>query len=275
MPARRNAPYLEKVFMDATDPIVIEDLEGNVVDLNHAAEADYGWRRDEFVGQPIKRIVPQDRYTQADDLLRRCRSGEEVRNVEGVRISKSGERYDVLLTLSLLKDDAGQPMAIASFAKDISELRRLQEAQRREQESVIESQARTLSEMATPVTELWDGILLLPVLGIVDSRRARDIMDSVLEVISESKAETFILDISGVAVMDTAVANHLVKVSRGAQLMGCECVISGLSPAIAQTLIELGVDVGRVRTTSNLRDALGRAFERRGLEIREVTPSSA
>jgi rsbT co-antagonist protein RsbR len=135
---------------------------------------------------------------------------------------------------------------------------------------VIAEQNQTLLEMSTPVTAIWDGILMLPVVGIIDSKRAQDIMNAMLSMIAEAKAKVFILDISGVAVVDTAVANHLIKITKATKLMGCECTISGVSPAIAQTVVELGIDVGNVSTTANLRDALTYAFRKTGVEIRRL-----
>ena len=115
--------YLDAVFRDATDPIVIEDLDGVVLDLNQEAVKTYGFERNELIGRPIKEIVPPECHSQADDLLRRCREGEVVRGVEGLRMTKDGQQMPVLLSLSLLSDEAGEPMAIASFAKDITVLR--------------------------------------------------------------------------------------------------------------------------------------------------------
>jgi len=135
----------------------------------------------------------------------------------------------------------------------------------------IASQTRSLMEMSTPVTEIWSDILLLPVVGIIDSKRAQDIMNATLSKIAESRARLFILDISGVAVVDTAVANNLIKVTKAMRLMGCECTISGLSPAIAQTIVELGIDVGKVKTTSNMKDALASAFHRLGVDVNKVS----
>jgi rsbT co-antagonist protein RsbR len=135
---------------------------------------------------------------------------------------------------------------------------------------VIVEQSQTLMAMSTPVTAIWDGILMLPVVGIIDSKRAQDIMNAMLSMIKEAKAKVFILDISGVAVVDTAVANHLIKITKATKLMGCECTISGVSPAIAQTVVELGVEVGNVSTTANLRDALTYAFRKTGVEIRRL-----
>lgn len=123
------------------------------------------------------------------------------------------------------------------------------------------AQSKAVMEMSTPVTQIWEGILLLPLVGLIDSKRAQDIMDASLTKIAETQARIFILDISGVGVVDTAVANYLIKVTKATRLMGCQSTISGVSPAIAQTITELGIDVGNVRTTANMRDALSLALK--------------
>jgi rsbT co-antagonist protein RsbR len=120
-------------------------------------------------------------------------------------------------------------------------------------------------EMSTPVTEIWEGLLFLPIVGIIDSRRSRDVMNAALNKIAETQARVFILDISGVGIVDTAVANHLIKITRATRLMGCETTISGVSPAIAQTIVDLGIDVGEVQTTATMRDALADAVHAIGL----------
>jgi rsbT co-antagonist protein RsbR len=124
----------------------------------------------------------------------------------------------------------------------------------------IAASSRSLMEMSTPVTQIWHGVLFLPIVGLIDSRRAQDIMDAVLTKISETRAGVFIMDISGVGVVDTAVANYLIKVTKATRLMGCESTISGVSPSIAQTIVDLGIDVGSVRTTATMQDALSEAF---------------
>ncbi len=129
------------------------------------------------------------------------------------------------------------------------------------------AQSRSLMEMSTPVTQIWEGVLFLPIVGIVDSKRAQEIMNATLTKISQTQSRAFIMDISGVAVVDTAVANYLIKVTKATRLMGCECTISGLSPAIAQTIVELGIDIGKVKTTATMQDALVDAFQRLGLNF--------
>ncbi len=133
---------------------------------------------------------------------------------------------------------------------------------------LIAEQSESLIKMSTPVSELWENILMLPVVGVIDSKRSQDILEAMLTKIAATQARYFILDISGVAVVDTAVANHMIKITKATKLMGCECAISGLSPSIAQTMVELGIDVGEIRTTGNLRDAVKMAFDSLNVEIR-------
>jgi rsbT co-antagonist protein RsbR len=140
------------------------------------------------------------------------------------------------------------------------------------QNQQIQITSNSLLEMSTPVTPIWDGILLLPLVGIVDSLRTQDIMSKTLSKIAETRARMFVLDISGVSAVDTAVAHQLLKITRATQLMGCESIISGISPAIARTLVELGVHVGEVKTTATLRDALELAL--RAMGMNRTTPLS-
>src|SRR5262245_18723511 len=120
---------------------------------------------------------------------------------------------------------------------------------------VIES-GKAMLAMSRPVTSIWDGILLLPLVGIVDSQRTQDIMEKTLSRISESRARVFVMDISGVVTVDTAVANNFITITQATRLMVCDFIISGISPSVAWTLVELGANVGEVRTTATLRDAL-------------------
>ena len=133
--------------------------------------------------------------------------------------------------------------------------------------SKIAAQTKSLMEMSTPVTQLWTGLLFLPVVGLIDSKRAQDIMNNSLHKISDTNSQCFILDISGVSVVDTAVANHLIKITKATKLMGCESIISGVSPSIAQTIVELGIDIGDIRTTSDMKGALESAFGIIGMDI--------
>lgn len=122
----------------------------------------------------------------------------------------------------------------------------------------------------TPVAILWDGILLLPITGVVDSKRSQEIMESILKKITEVEARVIILDILGVSTVDSAIATHLIKITKATKLMGTECIITGISPEIAQTFVQLGIELGEVSTRATLKDGLIIAFDVMGVEVKQV-----
>ncbi len=127
----------------------------------------------------------------------------------------------------------------------------------------------TNNTSATPVNELWDGILLLSVFGTIDSARSKEMMETMLAKVVQTSAKVIVLDILGVAVVDSAVANHLLKIGRATKLIGADTIISGISPEVAVTLVELGIDLEATITTANLSDALQLAFDRTGYTIEQ------
>ncbi len=131
-----------------------------------------------------------------------------------------------------------------------------QKAELEEKLETIAKQADAIRELSTPVMEIWEGILVLPVVGLVDTRRSLDIMNNLLAAVVSHEARCVIIDITGVEVVDTRTADYLLKISRAANLLGTRCVLTGLSPAVAQTLVELGVDLSELRTLRNLKDGL-------------------
>ncbi|MFD6951912.1 hypothetical protein A6A08_10710 [Nocardiopsis sp. TSRI0078] len=132
-----------------------------------------------------------------------------------------------------------------------------------ENQEIVLRQRQQLLEMATPVIKLWDRLVAVPLIGMLDSARSQVVMENLLEAIVEHKATIVILDITGVSTVDSLVAHHLMKTVASARLMGAECVISGIRPAIAQTIVQLGLDLGPVTTRASLADALEWALERR------------
>ena len=127
-------------------------------------------------------------------------------------------------------------------------------------------------ELSTPVVKLWDGILALPMIGTLDSARTQIVMESLLQRIVETGADIAIIDITGVPTVDTLTAQHLLKTVTAARLMGADCIISGIRPQIAQTIVHLGVDLSAVTTKSSLADAFRRALEMRGQRERLIKP---
>lgn len=132
-------------------------------------------------------------------------------------------------------------------------------------EEVIKRQQEELLELSTPVVKLWDGVLALPMIGTLDSQRTQVVMEALLQRIVDTGSEIAIIDITGVPTVDTLVAQHLLKTVTAIRLMGADCIISGVRPQIAQTIVHLGLDLQGVVTKANLADALKLALSRLGL----------
>ncbi|MCU0117489.1 STAS domain-containing protein [Pseudomonas sp. B2M1-30] len=138
-------------------------------------------------------------------------------------------------------------------------------------EAVIKRQQEELLELSTPVVKLWDGVLALPMIGTLDSQRSQVVMESLLQRIVDTGAEIAIIDITGVPTVDTLVAQHLLKTVTAIRLMGAECIISGVRPQIAQTIVHLGLDLQGVITKANLADALKLALTRLGVNLTKTS----
>ena len=134
-------------------------------------------------------------------------------------------------------------------------------------EAVIRRQQDELLELSTPVVKLWDGVLALPMIGTLDSQRTQVVMESLLQRIVDTGSEIAIIDITGVPTVDTLVAQHLLKTVTAIRLMGADCIISGVRPQIAQTIVHLGLDLQGIVTKASLADALALALRRSGLTV--------
>jgi len=142
-------------------------------------------------------------------------------------------------------------------------------------QATAEEQRRTISELQTPVIQVWDGILALPIVGSLDTARTQDMNEAVLDKIVQTGSEILILDITGVPVVDTAVAKHLLETVSAARLLGAEVLLVGLSTHTALTLVHLGLDLAGVTTKTTMAKGLKLAFERLGLEVVAARKKSA
>lgn len=246
-------------------------LDGTILDANPRFLDIVGYQLEELKGQHHRLLVDPD-YAQSADyrtFWETLRRGEFLAG-EFCRLGKQGQEVWIQGSYNPVLDLNGKPSKIVKFATDITaqveQHRQLKRAMVEAEEAarVREELHKSLQEMSTPVTPIWDGILLLPLVGIIDSMRTADVMNKSLTKIAETRARVFVLDIAGVATVDTGVANQLIKITKATQFMGCEAIISGVSPAIARTMVELGVSVGDVRTTATLRDAFEIALKRVG-----------
>jgi len=237
--------------IERAQAVVEFELDGTVIRANENFLRIFGYKLDEVVGKH-HRIFCDPGYAESLEYARfwqKLGRGEYEAD-EFKRITKDGAEVWLQASYNPIFDMEGRPLKVVKFASDIT----------------VEVQKRSLAllEMSTPVTKIWDGVLFAPIVGIVDSKRSVDIMNKALSSIADSRASTLLLDIGGVAVVDTAVANHLIKIAKAAVLMGCKTIISGISPPIAQTIVELGIDLGSIQTTSTIEAALRDSIARPG-----------
>ena len=139
-------------------------------------------------------------------------------------------------------------------------------------EQVIHAQAEQLLELSTPVVKLWDGVVAVPLVGTLDSARTQVVMENLLQALVDTGSEHAIVDITGVPAVDTQVAQHLLRTVMAARLMGAECIVSGIRPQIAQTIVALGIEFGDIATKATLADALAAVLRKKGIEVVRARP---
>jgi len=269
---KKKAALADEAILDAierTMAVIEFRPDGTILRANPSFLKVMGYAEGEIVGQHHRMFLSpeQTRSAEYSSFWQELAAGK-VKSGQFQRLAKGGKPVWLEANYNPVFDLEGRVERVVKFAIDITEkvesaratevaLKQVQEAER-----IREELDRTLEEMSTPVMPIWDGILLLPLIGVVDSARTDNAVTKTLERINETRSKVFLMDISGVPAVDTAVANQLLKISKATQLMGCETVISGLSPAIARTMVELGVEVGEVRTTATLRDAFAIALRK-------------
>jgi len=168
----------------------------------------------------------------------------------------------------LVADAADMVPEYLSFSRMVDDLGlRTFEAYSAAREQIISDQTTAMMELSTPVVRLWDGIIAVPLVGTLDSARTQLIMERLLEALVATGAEHAVIDITGVPTVDTEVAQHLLKTVSAARLLGADCMISGIRPQVAQTIVSLGIEFGDIATKATLADALALALKRAGLKV--------
>jgi rsbT co-antagonist protein RsbR len=259
---QQQVALFRQLFDAIPTPIFYKDAQGIYLGCNYAFEAATGQQRDEIVGKTVYDISPGDlaeRYHQADlDLIEQ--QGTQV--YEGEIQFADGSRHNVIFHKAVFHRPDGTPGGMVGTILDIT--------QRKQAEQVLEAQARALHELAAPLLRISDTTLLMPIVGAIDSNRARQIMETLLEGIAEQQAETAILDITGVSIIDTQVADALIRTAQAVRLLGANVILTGIGAPMAQTLVQLGVDLSDLATHGTLQSGIAYALQH---EARQHRPA--
>ena len=266
----------------------LRDEENNVVDI---------WLEEAQISEPGARRAAQ---AEAFDILRQLRDGlqadgdparleapawsglrETLGALSKTRAAKGQSVAETSLFVLALKkplfaaiqrrlgtDSAAMASSLWALSTTIDRLaQHTAGTYQQAREEIIRRQQEELLELSTPVVKLWDGVLAVPMIGVLDSSRTQMVMEALLEKIVETGSELAIIDITGVPTVDTLVAQHLLKTVTAIRLMGADCIISGIRPQIAQTIVHLGIDLQGVRTKATLADALALALQQTGWRV--------
>jgi anti-anti-sigma regulatory factor len=219
-----------------------------------------GGPEDGGVGKLMEEMLPEATAVQVRRRLQRCIEIDEAYTVE--------DSYDLgtsiiwtRSTFAPMHDETGRISHLLCYWDDITELKRREQEERAEQEEIIRHQQATLAELSTPLLSISESTVVMPLVGAVDSRRVQQMMDALLSGVAESRASIVILDITGVSVVDTQVANAFIRASQAVRLLGACVVLTGIRPEVAQTLVGLGVDLSTIITRSTLRDGIAYALQ--------------
>jgi rsbT co-antagonist protein RsbR len=215
----------------------------------------FGVHPSESIGRSALELLKG--HPEVVDALRRALGGQESRTVTTPSPGVQLESWYMPLRRG------GDVHGATGIALDASDRVRA-ERELRDKLELIERQSSTIRALATPVIQVWDQVLCLPVIGIVDSARTAEMMQGLLESIVREQARYAIVDLTGVEVVDTSTADHLIQLFRAARVLGVEGILCGIRPAVAQTIVALGLELGSVKTMRSLRDALKWCIRARG-----------
>lgn len=241
--------------------IVLLGTDGHVLTWSPAAQRLKGYSAEEIVGQSFSRF-----YTGED--IRRGKPQQELEVAakdgrfedEGWRVRKDGSRFWANVVITGLRDTEGKLRGYGKLTRDLTD--------RRQAEERIKRQAQEILEMATvPIVQVWDGIVLVPLIGTLDSARTQQLMERLLQHVADTGSPVAVIDITGVPTIDTQTAQHLIETISAVRLLGAEVVLTGVRPTIAQTLVHLSIDLANVITRSSLSAGLRRALEILNLHV--------
>jgi len=240
--------------------ILMLDPEGRVATWNPGAERFKGYRADEIIGKHVSIFYPAE--AMARDLPRIELEGATKTGVYedvGWRVRKDGSQFWASVVISALRTKDGVLIGFSKVTKDLT-LQRAAEAR-------IKRQSDEILELATPVMQVWKGVVMAPLIGSLDSARTQQFMERLLNRVVETNSSVALVDIMGVPTIDTKTAQHLIESITAVRLLGAQVVLTGVRPAIAQTLVHLGINLSDILTRSSLAGGLQVALNILKLEV--------
>ncbi|MFN8372783.1 MAG: PAS domain-containing protein [Anaerolineae bacterium] len=266
----RESQQMLRTILDTIPAYVFwRDMDLRLLGCNQQYAAIAGFSSpDELVGKTDFDVAAPEHAAkfQADDR-RVIESARARLNYEEGSTSPDGEPQWFRTSKMPLRDADGNIIGVLGFFQDITEQKLAAAERERLQQQVIDAQRHALQELSTPLIPIMDQILVLPLVGSVDSARSADIMRAVLKGITDYRAKVIILDITGVPLVDTGVADHLNRTLQAARLKGAHTIITGVSDAVAETIVDLGIDWTRVETMRDLQSGLMLALQRLGYRL--------
>jgi PAS domain S-box-containing protein len=244
---RREHQYRSLVEA-AQDLIWSIDRRGRWTFLNQAAARIYGYPAEDLIGRPVLDLTLEDNRARDLEGFTRAFEGESVFQHETTQTRRDGSLVHLSFNAVPLYDENGQIIGATGTASDISERRRAEER--------LLKQAEAIRSMATPIIQVWDRVVAMPIIGVMDTQRAAQVMETLLDEVARTRTRFAILDLTGVEVVDTSTANYLLKMVRAVSLLGGTCIVSGIAPAIASTMVGLGLDMAGLLTFGTLQAAL-------------------
>jgi rsbT co-antagonist protein RsbR len=245
------------------DALVVADEHGTIKTVNGAAARLFGYTKDEMLDRPI--AIMFDDPQVAAQVLDTVTHATGSLALETTCRRADGRSISVSLSGSVMSYTNNELQGIVCIIRDISERRQAEEVQRRNmaQEETIRAQAAALAELSTPLIPLSDKVVVMPLIGAVDSRRAQQVLETLLQGIAANGVEVAILDITGVPVVDTQVANALLQAAKSVKLLGARVMLTGIRPEVAQTLVGLGADLGGIVTHGTLQSGIAAVLRQR------------
>lgn len=264
---RRRVAELEsseaelRSYLTATnDVIIVTDWEGRYLRIAPTRPELLYKSGNELLGKRVHEVLPKETADEMVSSVRCAIETQQTMTLEYGLMIDGMERW-------FLGSVEPMPGERALFiGRDITERKQMEVALRRKHEDTIHALANALAELSTPLIPISDDIVVLPLVGLVDSQRAQQVMDTLLTGIAERRACVAILDITGVSVVDTLVASAIIRAARAANLLGAKVVLTGIRPDVSRTLVGIGADLGDIETYGSLQSAIAHAMSRAGRE---------